>query len=801
MSLQDDEIASSAGSDPEFPLTQEESSTCGNDKTPHENLNDANDISVMNTLEEIESLLCTRDEKKDPMVRDVDKNPTQIQDHEGTSNLPEKKHNIPMENVVPNENNHTKDSTNENESQTSDESSSSSDSTLDDLPPKVETPILDRRSRNMAKHERRLEDLGIPNMNKRTKKTVQKEETKLIIEDDKYGMLIDIDETSSSTDFRTKYPCRISQIRLMTSIMEATIAQLSRGMEEYIPAPIFIYGASGTAKTCLTRDVVQSYNSRGSIGGAYVNCATLAPSSIEALVESAYQQIATTFKQDKNRKRKKREKDLSPLSIARHPVSEEGHYDEIDVEGMEDLCEQEIKKKVGQEEKALNVAQPPEISVPRNARKQYARHSKFEGVQAKVAMKKLAKESKGMEASYFASHGVPLAFGRSLMPFIGRRKRGCAFLILDNAERLMSLAPGISGQKKTNYLAQLLLLPKALELQLTVIVISKNALLMNSRIGNVEVIEKSIGNISLGVHPISIHFEAYLGNDAFLKILKTPENIAKIIGSEYKDSDFHRVTVNTFLGSLVQTMVGMTRDVRDMISAGRHYWPSYIEPLSQANINSTMARFKGSENMQEAILSFLDQRMMKLSQSVEQRLLYLGNCNGSWISSLTRLPYLSKCLLLACFICQHNKVDQDRKLFNTSSNGKRRKQQHEGDSEMGAYASWDEKALRALRPRSFPLERMLSVFVNIVALHDGENLVHEHDHGATIRSFLSSLGHNVFFETIGRLRLDGLLKEIPNKEGIQLSNYMYFCELGRDDANSLAESIGFQLEKYLISGS
>ena len=367
------------------------------------------------------------------------------------------------------------------------------------------TPLLERRARRMANNNIRMKDLGFTIFDEKT--TPVRNQTKNDDDDDNNdddddaiehrGMLLEESSSSSeqtTTNLELQYPGRHSQIRLLTSIVEATIAQLPRKDDDYIPAPLFIYGASGTAKTCLTRALVQRYASKKKkkkkatnthdhhVGAAYVNCATLAPSSIEALAENAYRQIASTFQLEQQQQqqpkedRKRKLKMKSPLSIGRIP-GERQYDDEIDEDKMEDLCEQELRK---EEDGENGTSQLQDTKAP--GRTKYARQSKSEGVPVKAFTKKLTQERKTMEASYFASHGVPLAFGRSLMPFIGRNQRGCAFLILDNAERLLSMFPRVGGgQKKTNYLAQLLLLPKALELQLTVIVISKNALLMNSR--------------------------------------------------------------------------------------------------------------------------------------------------------------------------------------------------------------------------------------------------------------------------------------------------------------------------------
>lgn len=81
------------------------------------------------------------------------------------------------------------------------------------------------------------------------------------------------------------------------------------------------------------------------------------------------------------------------------------------------------------------------------------------------------------------SHSAPMAFGRVLAPLFGASKKpssvmqpGAAFLVLDHAERLFSLSTK-QKMEPNNYLAQLLLLPKVVGLNLTIIIVSRSTLL------------------------------------------------------------------------------------------------------------------------------------------------------------------------------------------------------------------------------------------------------------------------------------------------------------------------------------
>ena len=274
--------------------------------------------------------------------------------------------------------------------------------------------------------------------------------------------------------------------------------------------------------------------------------------------------------------------------------------------------------------------------------------------------------------------------------------------------------------------------------------------------------------------------------------------------------------------------MGTTRDVRDMIRMAHDLWSKYIMPIQTSNINRTMVivRHRLSKQNLSAELS-RDLLQQELLQHLDEKI--IGH-TASWIDSCLFLmndqtqpkadmPYLTKCLLLASFICQHNKAERDRQLFTNQKNDKKKsKNAHhmkDGDAENTAYAdtTWDQQRLKMLRPRVFALERMLSVFVSIVGvIQAGEMIVHpkiDGDDGDFV-NILQSMGTPVFFESLAHLREMGLLREIPGNrvlcgEGksallaINMGSPMYCCDLDDDEAEKLAQSIKFPLSDYLVN--
>jgi Cdc6-like AAA superfamily ATPase len=93
----------------------------------------------------------------------------------------------------------------------------------------------------------------------------------------------------------------------------------NQGNDSYVPLPIFVIGPSGTGKTCIVRDVIDTFKRRYSsdcgdntakriIGSAYVNCTTVEPSSLEAVLESAYSQLTASLKLPPRLRRVRKEK-------------------------------------------------------------------------------------------------------------------------------------------------------------------------------------------------------------------------------------------------------------------------------------------------------------------------------------------------------------------------------------------------------------------------------------------------------------------------------------------------------------
>ena len=158
---------------------------------------------------------------------------------------------------------------------------------------------------------------------------------------------------------------------------------------------------------------------------------------------------------------------------------------------------------------------------------------------------------RSLQRYYGSGEGSPSSSSKHRMQYVG-------ILVLDKAEELLSLSS--VGKKKTgattsNFLSELLLLPKIMKLNITVIVITNYATLDMTRkykesrlrvlfttlflspfsslpspfkfryticsktgLNNSVAPSKSLSTISNGVHPMTVQFPAYKGNRVFQEV-------------------------------------------------------------------------------------------------------------------------------------------------------------------------------------------------------------------------------------------------------------------------------------------
>lgn len=220
-----------------------------------------------------------------------------------------------------------------------------------------------------------------------------------------------------------------------------------------------------------------------------------------------------------------------------------------------------------------------------------------------------------------------------------------------------------------------------------------------------------------------------------------------ITGSDTFNSMFTNDGYISFVDSLTQANTGS--DIRCLIHKGRHLWPRYIAPLHPNKIEITFSAIAMANPTKADVIGHLDQLMLphwRPAANVEP----------------LNFPKLGKYLLLACFICQSNHHDADKKLFLMEGNGRRRRRNAETTV-----------VPRRSSRSSFPLERLFSIYVSIVSLNEPQ---------------VPADGDLDFFERLAYLRDHGIL--LPKGQG-------WACTISAHKANAVAKSVDFALSNYV----
>jgi Origin recognition complex (ORC) subunit 5 C-terminus len=287
-----------------------------------------------------------------------------------------------------------------------------------------------------------------------------------------------------------------------------------------------------------------------------------------------------------------------------------------------------------------------------------------------------------------------------------------------------------------------------------------------------------------------------------------------ITGEEWLESEFSAVVFRSFLETLVQFLYDLTRDINVYVHLGRALWPTYVQPILAENIGETLRAVKKGQgtsamtklDTQREILSLLDQKIFPHIRSVLEQGVApstidsppalsqkVGPTDKSALSH--DLPHLAKYLLLAVYVCQVNRADKDKELFSIQTNGKRKRGSQTDTGEDVAFGS-GQQHVKAFRPRTFPVERLYSLYVSMIGLNPLRDVPHdEHD------EMLRSSGNVDFHETVAYLRDMGILHEYPKRassDPIRFSQRSFWSSLTRDEATAIASSVQFPLERYIL---
>jgi Origin recognition complex (ORC) subunit 5 C-terminus len=282
-----------------------------------------------------------------------------------------------------------------------------------------------------------------------------------------------------------------------------------------------------------------------------------------------------------------------------------------------------------------------------------------------------------------------------------------------------------------------------------------------------------------------------------------------VVGEDSNDSlIFRDIVFRSFLETLVQALHDMTSDLKEYIRLGRSLWPKYIIPLLPENIAETVMHLKQANVtvVQREISALLDQKFFPHMRNGLERGLRILTYDSSGVDSASisncnlpnNTPILVKYLLIAAYICHVNRPEKDRQMFSIEKNGKRRrKTKEEGTGEEVAFGCQDH--LTTMRPRTFPVERLYSLYVSIVSLNASSSFMSSS--GRENSEMLKTLGNVPFLEKVTYLRDIGVFHDFPKRsptEPIRFSQRQFWTSATRDDAIEIARSIDFPLDRYIL---
>lgn len=249
---------------------------------------------------------------------------------------------------------------------------------------------------------------------------------------------------------------------------------------------------------------------------------------------------------------------------------------------------------------------------------------------------------------------------------------------------------------------------------------------------------------------------------------------------------------------------------------GRILWPRYTVPLQSSKIDDTLsvitrklASFQPPQEaspsrVEQELLTYLDSKVLSQTRSLTEECLFAVSVPPPTGQNIKHdMPDRAKYLLLSAYLCQVNRPDRDKHLFSIQKNGRRRKTTTESNtaSQDTAFGTNPTAQPKSLRLRTFPLERMLSIFVSLVTLHQIDKSNNKESMPDEESEQLLSLGDVSLQHNLEYLQNSGLLHEQPATaptDPIRLTTRRYWCELTQEEAHRLAASLQFPLTQYVL---
>jgi hypothetical protein len=315
------------------------------------------------------------------------------------------------------------------------------------------------------------------------------------------------------------------------------------------------------------------------------------------------------------------------------------------------------------------------------------------------------------------------------------------------------------------------------------------------------------------------------------KVMDTPHLMELIIGKstgkyKYTSDPSIRQLYKSLVDIIIDSVESTTHDIGEILRLTRMLWPLYLEPLKKRYAQSKTSISTTPLVVNRELLEKLGENMRPHLRKLITNCLYrpfrslkTSRSSAAAVHSETysiSLPYYTKFLLLAAYLCQTNRADTDRLLYTNYRAGRKRRKRLDANSNNNNDAPSHAASHTASfidRVPSFPLERMLSVFSSICNKYASKIVCNTADPGAPITLTNDSidtahLGNLSLMRCLLELRHCGLLEEAASSgtdwsdEKLAYSKSMsstkFICRLSKQEANEIAKSLNFPLDAYLI---
>ncbi|XP_063629344.1 origin recognition complex subunit 5 [Cydia splendana] len=293
--------------------------------------------------------------------------------------------------------------------------------------------------------------------------------------------------------------------------------------------------------------------------------------------------------------------------------------------------------------------------------------------------------------------------------------------------------------------------------------------------------------------PITIYFNNYnkeelfkiifLYHKSFIHHLLTSYDVHKDVQVELEKPELFANFLNAFLSVFYRPC----RDLIELQHMARVNFVKYCEPIIKNEIQAhdLPKLWRHISPILKTSLELLYLRISSSAPSVPSP----GKENNDWVQKtynfentlkeeLTstktfaqsfELPYYAKYLLIAAYLASYNPPKEDKRLF-MKNHGKQRKRMQQ----VKAKAKIAEKLNTQLGPKVFTLDRLLAIFYAIL----------EEKIGLT-SNLLAQIA------TLVELKL------IAGSKEIDLDTAKYKCIVGYDFISAVAQTVGFNVRKYL----